>query len=120
MSTRLGIINTNVANEAKELMGARFATMIKYFVEDTQMYLMEIEQGLKDQDAQSILLPVHTIKSSARQLGAERVENVAKEIEFLCREIIAGPATGDLRLDDMYAKLKQEVAEAVPLLIKMC
>jgi HPt (histidine-containing phosphotransfer) domain-containing protein len=67
-----------------------------------------------------IISPAHTIKSSAKQLGAERVYNIAKELEELCRNIFENDASGLDRLESLYSQLEKEVATASLELNKFC
>lgn len=116
MAKQLEILNLNTVNEAKSLMQDRFQMMMKYFIEDTEMYMQEIERGVRDHNAQIVLSPAHTIKSSAKQLGVERVSDAAKQLEFLCRDMIENNKNDYQQLEDLYAKLKEEVAVAIPQL----
>ena len=43
----LDIINMKTIAEAKALMNDRFPMMVKYFLEDMQIYLEEIEKGVQ-------------------------------------------------------------------------
>lgn len=116
MSSQLEIINISIVNEAKDLMGERFPTMIKYFLEDTEMYLNEIEKGIAEKNIQVSLSPAHTIKSSAKQLGAERVSDVARQIETMCREMQDHNTHDFTALDRLFSELKEEMEAASPLL----
>lgn len=120
MAKQLEILNLNTVNEAKSLMQDRFQMMMKYFLEDTEMYMQEIEKGIKEQKAQIALSPAHTIKSSAKQLGVERVSDAAKQVEFLCRDMIENNKGDYLELENLYNKLKEEVNIAIPELNKFC
>jgi len=119
MENKLEILNPITLAEAKELMGNRFPTMVKYFIEDTNMYMDEIQAAVSSQDANKSLAPAHTIKSSARQLGAERVSEIAKEIEFLSRDIIDGKSDDHLKIAKLYEELNKEVKIAVVELNKL-
>ncbi len=114
------IINMNTVAEAKSLMNDRFPMMVKYFLEDTQMYLEEIEAGVQKKNVEMAISPAHTIKSSAKQLGAERVSSVAKAIEELCRNISENGASGFAEFETLYNQLKEEVDIATPELKKLC
>ena len=46
MNEQLEVLNMSIVEEARELMSDRFPMMVKYFLEDTQMYLEEIEKGV--------------------------------------------------------------------------
>jgi HPt (histidine-containing phosphotransfer) domain-containing protein len=101
-------------------MGDRFPVMIKYFLEDLQMYMEEIARGLKEQNTKVIVSSAHTIKSSAKQLGVDRVSDIAKQIESLCREMIDTNKQEFLSLEELNIKLKNEVILAIPELNKFC
>jgi len=106
----LEIINISIMNEAKELMGDRFVTMVEYFIEDSEGYLAEIEAGIKAKDEQALIPPSHTVKSSAKQIGAERVSEVAKNIESFCREFDKSDPSSFLKLEDLAWQLKEELS----------
>ena len=116
----LEIINEKIVKDARDLMSARFPIMVQYFLEDTQMYLEEIEKGVKKKDAKLAISPAHTIKSSAKQLGVERVSDIAKSIEELCRGISENNKGDFLKFEQLYLKLKEEFNKATPKLNKLC
>ncbi len=120
MIQQLEIINTSTVNTTKDLMGDRFPMMIKYFLEDLQMYMEEIARGLKEKNIQIVLSSSHTIKSSAKQLGVDRVSDVAKQLETLCREMIDANKQEFLSLEELSGKLKNEIILATPELNKLC
>ena len=61
MNEQLEILNISIVEEARELMSDRFPMMVKYFLEDTQMYLEEIEKGVKENNAEIAISPAHTL-----------------------------------------------------------
>ncbi len=67
------------------MMKRRFATMIEYFLEDTQNYIEQINKGVENGDYTAIVVPAHTIKSSSRQMGAITVSDLSKDLEALAR-----------------------------------
>ena len=94
--------------------------MIKYFIEDTENYMREIAEGCKSKSAEMALRPAHTIKSSAAQIGADKASDIARQIEDVCREIIANGNEDYVQLEKLYNQLKSEIAIVVPELIKFC
>ena len=121
MNEQLEILNMSIVEEARELMSDRFPMMVKYFLEDTQMYLEEIEKGVKKNNAEIAISPAHTIKSSAKQLGAERVSDVSRSIEEICRNITENGKTDDFpQFEKLYGELKEEIEAATPELTKLC
>lgn len=97
------MINQNIFKQAKELMGDQFPRMIGYFIEDTNKYMNEIKSGLNTKNYDIILRPVHTIKSSAKQLGGDLVSNIAEKMEMLCRDINNNHFA---QLEELYIQLQ--------------
>lgn len=120
MAQESEIINIETVDTAKNLLGDRFSLIIKYFLEDTQAYLSEIAKGLKDKNIRVIFSSSHTIKSSAKQLGIDRVSEVAKQTEILCQEIMGSNNQNWEGLQELYHRLKDELEKAIPELNKFC
>lgn len=119
MNEQLEVLNMSIVEEAKELMSDRFPMMVKYFLEDTQMYLEEIEKGVKENNAEIAISPAHTIKSSAKQLGAERISDASKSIEEICRDIVENRNNDFQQFEKLYGELKEEIEAATPELTKL-
>jgi len=66
-------------------LGPGFIRIISYFREDGAKSLGQIEQAMRDENATALVLPAHTIKGEARQLGAEPLAVIAELIERTAR-----------------------------------
>ena len=66
-------------------LGPGFIRIISYFREDGAKSLAQIEQAMREENATALVLPAHTIKGEARQLGAEPLAVVAELIEKTAR-----------------------------------
>lgn len=91
--------------EAKETMKAKFPTMIQYFLEDSESYIAAVKASIEANNVEGIIAPSHTLKSSSRQIGAQRLSNIAKNIESLSREQ-ASLGKGDV---DLFRPLLKEL-----------
>lgn len=119
MANDFEILNEVSLEEARLLMGEKFKMMIQYFVEDAEMYIAEIGDCIERKDVQGAVSPAHTIKSSAKQIGAERISDVARQIEYFSREVSGrGGATSEdiSHVDELYQDLRLEMDTAKPLL----
>jgi HPt (histidine-containing phosphotransfer) domain-containing protein len=67
--------------QARAALGADFIRIIGYFREDGEKSILRIEQAVERRDTAGFILPAHTIKGEARQLGAVRLGDLAEEIE---------------------------------------
>lgn len=113
------IINMQAAKETKQVMGENFSLMIEYFLEDTAMYMNSITEGLASKDAECIKIPAHTIKSSSKQLGADRLSELARQIEYLSTDILEGKAGDFDKLTSLFEELKAAFAEVEPEIKKL-
>ena len=71
-------------------LGPGFIRIISYFREDGAKSVAQIEQAMRDENTTGLVLPAHTVKGEARQLGAEPLAVIAELIETtarLCIEI---------------------------------
>ena len=113
------IINLASVEEARSIMQDKFPLMIEYFLEDTSTYMNSINEGLAANDAEKVQSPAHTIKSSAAQIGADKVSNLAKQIEHMAKEILNGDSQNFEEISSLFEKLKEAFAEAEPELKKL-
>ena len=66
-------------------LGPGFIRIISYFREDGSKSVAQIEQAMRDQNTTALVIPAHTIKGEARQLGAEPLAAMAELIESTAR-----------------------------------
>jgi len=112
----LQVVNQKAAREAKAIMKDKFPMMVDYFLEDVAMYINSIEEGLAEGDAEKIKVSAHTIKSSASQLGVEKMSDISKQTEYMASDIINGGTEGFEQLKKIFEELKMAAAEAEPAL----
>ena len=66
-------------------LGPGLIRILGYFREDGVKSLGQIEQAMREQNTAALVLPAHTLKGEARQLGAEPLATVAELIETTAR-----------------------------------
>lgn len=66
-------------------LGPGFIRILGYFREDGTKSLMQIEQAMREQNTAALVIPAHTLKGEARQLGAEPLASAAELIESTAR-----------------------------------
>jgi len=86
-----------VADEAREIvdwghfeksrseLGPGFIRILSYFKEDGVKSIAQIEQAMHEQNTTALVIPAHTLKGEARQLGAEPLAAIAELIETTAR-----------------------------------
>ena len=66
-------------------LGPAFIRILSYFREDGVKSIGQIEQAMRDENTVALVMPSHTLKGEARQLGAEPLAKVAELIETTAR-----------------------------------
>jgi HPt (histidine-containing phosphotransfer) domain-containing protein len=79
------IVDWETYMRTRSQLGAGFARILSYFREDGDKSVAKIEAAMHNKDAAALVLPAHTVKSEARQFGAEQLGSLAEEIEFGAR-----------------------------------
>jgi HPt (histidine-containing phosphotransfer) domain-containing protein len=120
--TEAEVVDWTIFCAARSELGAGFARILSYFREDGEKAVGRIEAAMHGRDTAGLVLPAHTMKSEARQFGAEPLGALAEEIEFTARRAIEMGFFPDellpavARLRPLYLEtMNQLEAEANPL-----
>lgn len=82
------LINWTDFAQARAELGAGFVRILGYFQEDGTKSVAAIEEALRARNAAALVIPAHTLKGESRQFGAERLGNMAEEIEMVARRCV--------------------------------
>jgi HPt (histidine-containing phosphotransfer) domain-containing protein len=66
-------------------LGPAFIRILSYFKEDGVKSIGQIEQAMREENTTALVVPAHTLKGEARQLGAEPLAKIAELIETTAR-----------------------------------
>ncbi|MFL6801622.1 MAG: Hpt domain-containing protein, partial [Sphingomicrobium sp.] len=66
-------------------LGPGFIRILSYFREDGAKSLGQIENAMREENTTALVIPAHTIKGEARQLGATPLAAMAELIESSAR-----------------------------------
>ena len=79
------IVDWSLFESSRSELGAGFIRILSYFKEDGVKSIAQIEQAMRDENTIALVMPSHTLKGEARQLGAEPLAKVAELIETTAR-----------------------------------
>src|ERR1044072_6030145 len=82
------IVDWGKFSQMRAELGANFVRILGYFLEDGEKAVGRIEEAMHRHDIAAIVLPAHTMKSEARQFGAEPLADLAEQIEFAGRRAL--------------------------------
>ena len=104
------IVDWEAFSRTRTELGAGFVRILGYFREDGEKSVAKIEDAMQRGDAAALVIPAHTMKSEARQFGAEPLGALAEEIEIGARRAVEMRVPPDdlipqaARLRPLYAK----------------
>jgi histidine phosphotransfer protein HptB len=79
------IVDWSFFEKSRTELGSGFIRILSYFKEDGAKSIQQIEGAMREQNTIGLVLPAHTIKGEARQLGAEPLAKIAELIESTAR-----------------------------------
>jgi HPt (histidine-containing phosphotransfer) domain-containing protein len=79
------IVDWAYFEKSRTELGPGFIRILSYFKEDGVKSIAQIEQAMREQNTTALVIPAHTLKGEARQLGAEPLAKVAELIETTAR-----------------------------------
>ena len=79
------IVDWAYFEKSRTELGPAFIRILSYFKEDGVKSIAQIEQAMHGQNTIALVIPAHTLKGEARQLGAEPVAKLAELIESTAR-----------------------------------
>ena len=79
------IVDWGHFEKSRTELGPGFIRILSYFKEDGVKSIAQIEQAMHDQNTTALVIPAHTLKGEARQLGAEPLAKIAELIESTAR-----------------------------------
>ncbi len=81
----LDVVDWVSFEKGRSELGPGFIRILSYFKEDGVKSIAQIEQAMRDENTIALVMPSHTLKGEARQLGAEPLAKVAELIETTAR-----------------------------------
>ncbi|MCU0728502.1 MAG: Hpt domain-containing protein [Sphingopyxis sp.] len=100
---QLPVVDWTIFSLTRHQLGSSFVRILGYFFEDGLASVEAVEQGMRAGDAAAMAMPAHKLKSESRQFGAERLGQLAEDIEFFARQCIETRQSPDEFIDRVVA-----------------
>ncbi len=82
---REGVLDTDVVRDLLDVMGDEFTDLVRVYLEDTPKAVAALEQAAARADAEGLIAPAHSLKSTSANLGALGLSELAKRLEHGAR-----------------------------------
>lgn len=80
------VLDQEVLEELYDIMEAGTSALLQEYVNNAPGLLADVERAAGAGDATAMVLPAHSLKSSSANVGAMKVSELAKKLEFMGRE----------------------------------
>ena len=117
MSDGQDIVDWMHFERSRAELGPGFIRILSYFREDGTKSVTEIEQAMREQNTPALVIPAHTLKGEARQLGAEPLAKIAELIESTARFCVESHRFPDELVKDVV-ELRRMFEQTVDLFDK--
>ena len=114
--SNLATINQTIFDALKENMEDLLPILIEAFVEDSLILLQEMKQGIRDKNAMVVATVVHTLKSSAKNIGADQLSRYCSDMEKRLESIEEGFEAEYFQM--LYQLASNEMDKVIALLKK--
>ena len=98
------VINWTAFAETRGALGDAFVRILGYFREDGTKSVAAIENAMRERNSVKLVLPAHTLKGEGYQFGAEKLAELAEEIEVAARH---------------YVELQQDPSELLEKIVQL-
>jgi histidine phosphotransfer protein HptB len=114
---RPDIVDWAYFEKCRAELGPGFIRILSYFKEDGVKSIAQIESAMREQNTTALVIPAHTLKGEARQLGATPLAKVAELIESTARFCIESHRFPDELVPEVV-ELRRLFSETVELFEK--
>lgn len=108
------MLDENAVQSARGILKGRYDDMVVMFLDNSRERINEIKQGIYKDDAEAIIRPAHTLKSTSRQMGAFRLAEIALMVEKEAKAIV----NGDSSLEQSMDHIAQAITDLSEILVE--
>jgi HPt (histidine-containing phosphotransfer) domain-containing protein len=97
------LVDWLVLDSARRQLGAAFMRIYGYFRDDAETAISAVETAMRARNGAAIIDPAAALRSAAEQLGAERLAELAEDIEMHARGCVENGLVPDDYVDRVAA-----------------
>ena len=86
------VLDDEAIENARSILKDKYDEMVNVYIDNSWTHVEDIEKALADQNIEAVIRPAHTLKSTSKQMGALKLADQAKDIEYMAKAIQNGDA----------------------------
>ena len=84
------ILDENTIDDARNVLKDKYFETVDMYIDSSHERVAEILAALDAEDIEAVIRPAHTLKSTSMQMGAVRLSELAKSVEYKAKAIADG------------------------------
>ncbi len=105
-SSKTPLLDEDAIDNARSILKDKHEEMINIYIINSRQYIEKIEKFILANDAEGIIRPAHTLKSTSKQMGAAQLGDLAKNLEQLAKAYIDVPANNYALFENALSAIK--------------
>ena len=101
------ILDNEGVENARKILKAKYDEMVDLYLSNSKERIEEINQALLQNHIEGIIRPVHTLKSTSKQMGAIQLSEIALNLETVVREVDQDAAQSNAVTHDKDQEIKK-------------
>ena len=101
------LLDEDAVANARSILKDKYSGMVEVYITNSWERVEEIEKAIGDLDVEAAIRPAHTLKSTSKQMGALKLSDVAKELEYCAKAMHKDEEAEDVSMDSLSGYLNQ-------------
>lgn len=95
------ILDMEAVEDARSTLKDEYDDMVTVYTGSSQDRIQEIMAALAANDVEAVIRPAHTLKSTSSQMGAFKLSEIAKKVEYTAKAIHKGETEKEQTIEDI-------------------
>lgn len=101
------ILDDEAIENARSILKSKYDEMVHVYINNSWERVDEIMNAINQNDIEAVIRPAHTLKSTSKQMGAIRLSDIAKEIEYNAKAIHKGEAQENQNMEGITHDMEE-------------
>ena len=84
------MLDDKAVEDARNVLKDKYFETVDVYIDNCHERVAEINAALETGDVEAVIRPAHSLKSTSNQMGALRLGDLAKLVEYKAKSIVAG------------------------------
>lgn len=101
------LLDDEAVENARSILKAKYDDMVHVYIDNSWERVEEIIKAINENDVEAIIRPAHTLKSTSKQMGALKLSDMAKDIEYSAKAINNNDSENQGNIEDIARHMEE-------------